>query len=201
MLGVGGQGSPHLPEPGDRTSRCVRPRPPAPPGRMPLSAEPAKVTSAHINLINKTMRQGSHYTLIRDDRTGRSCPELSSIPASSSRPGPGRGWGREGATCFSPRLVGRACPKAQTLPAFPGGLAPGPRASQGLCSPGSGVAGSRALQEARKSLSRWKVGVERGALTRRHPQGRWGLRLHPSSTPGWPDPPGLPGTSLVSPDG
>lgn len=130
MFRVGGQGSPQLPEPADRTSKCVPPRPPAPPRRMSLSAEPAKVTSARINLINKTVRQGSHYTLIRDDRTGRSCPELSRVPASSSRPGPRRGWGRERATtCFSPRLVGRARPKAHTPLGFPGGLAPGPQAS------------------------------------------------------------------------
>ena len=45
--------------------------PPASPGRMPLSAEPAKVTPARINLVNKTVHQGGHYLLIRDDRADR----------------------------------------------------------------------------------------------------------------------------------
>ena len=143
MLGDGGQGSPHLPEPGDSTSRCIPHRPLAPPGRMPLSAEPAKVTSAHSNLINKTMRQGSHYTLIRDDRTGRSCPELSSIPASSSQPGPGRGWG------------GREPPASH--PGWWGGPVPGPKPSQP-----SQAAWLRALRQARvfAPLGQGWLGVE-----------------------------------------
>lgn len=177
---------------------------------MPLSAEPAKVTSARINLINKTVHQGSHYTLIRDDRTGRSCPELGSIPAPAADLDPGgAGAGRE--------------PPPASPPGWWGGPVPRPTPSQA-----SQAAWLRALGQARAfaplgqgwlgiDLSRkqgnlfpdGKVGVEREEQTRRCPQGRWGLRPHPSnilcppspSTPGWPGPSGLPGTSLVSPDG
>lgn len=80
----------------------------APLGRMPLSAEPAKVTSALINLINKTVHQGGHYLLIGDDSAGRSCPGGHSDsptscgpsgPKRSTRAGRGAGGGAGAAAC------------------------------------------------------------------------------------------------------
>lgn len=98
--------------------------PRAPPGRMPLSAEPAKVTSALINLINKTVHQGGHYLLIGDDSAGRSCPGGHSDsptscgpsgPKRSTRAGRGAGAGQELLPAPCTRLVRGPFPKSIPL--------------------------------------------------------------------------------------
>lgn len=67
---------------------------------LPLSAEPAKVTSARINLINKTVHHGGHYLLIGDDRAGRPVPERQRLPGPCS---PSGAWGALGlGSCLQP---------------------------------------------------------------------------------------------------
>lgn len=93
-----GAGLARLPWPGRRAARCNPSDPPALPERTPLSAEPAKVTSALTNSINKTVRQGGHYLLIRDDGAGRSRPGGccdSPTSGGQSRPKRARGLGTE----------------------------------------------------------------------------------------------------------
>lgn len=60
---------------------------------MPLfSAERVKVTSALVNLINKTVLHGGHYKLIRADKARRSRPRGHSHSLAFRRgPGPGSG--------------------------------------------------------------------------------------------------------------
>lgn len=87
-----------------------------PPGKMPLSAGPAKVTSALINLINKTVHQGGHYLLIEDDRVGRSCPAAAPRPRGPSAPEGGAGGGAGAAPASGSRLSGGSLPKVRGPP-------------------------------------------------------------------------------------
>lgn len=114
---------PGLPEPGLECPGVTLTNPPARWRRMPLSAEPAKVTSALINLINKTVRQRGHYLLIRDDRAGGSCLEHSDSATSCSPSGPKRltqSHGRDGGQELSPtshtRLGEGTLPQNEPLP-------------------------------------------------------------------------------------
>lgn len=112
-----GAGLACLPWPGRRAARCNPSYPPAPPERTPLSAEPAKVTSALTNSINKTVHQGGHYLLIRDDGAGGSHPGgCCDSPTSGGQSGPKRARraGRQNLPLIScTRLRGRG-PFAET---------------------------------------------------------------------------------------